>query len=90
MCAQIEDFFGGDSLDDFGVVFVFVIEGVVWFEVLEDGLVALVRADEGSVGGAEEGDDFPVETHRHVQGSGIIGDDEVCARDDGHQLGDGS
>ena len=55
----------------------------------DDIVVVLVWADEGGFGWAEEGDELAIESDSHVDGCRVIGDDELCSRDDGQQLGDG-
>jgi len=65
------------------------VELVAWFDVLDDVGFSAEGGGLGWVGGAEEGDEGAVEADGHVEGGGVVGDDEFCSGDDCHEEGDG-
>ena len=67
---------------------VFVVEHVGSPAVLDDGRLLVVGADLGDVCRAVEGDHGAIEASRHMDGRGIVGDDERGTGDEGHQVGD--
>ena len=87
--AGFEDFGGGDALDHFGGAVVAEVELVVFFDVLEGVGFAAVGGCFLWVGWSQESDEGAFESDGHVEGGGVVGDDEFGACDEGHEEGDG-
>lgn len=66
-----------------------MIERVGGGDVLDDVRIAKVGADAGDVRRAIERDHGSIEAHGHVDGGGVVGDDQGGTLDDGHELSDG-
>lgn len=88
MVAGLKDFVCCDAFHHvFGAV-VAEVELVAFLDVLDDIVLVFVRGCFCRIGWAEESDEGAFEADGHVEGGGVVGDDEFRAGDDGHEEGD--
>lgn len=87
--ASVEDFLGGDAGHHVGGAVVAEVELVAVLDVLDDVGFAFVGGGFLGVRWSEESDEGAFESDGHVEGGGVVGDDELGSGDDGHQQGDG-
>lgn len=88
MLARLDDFIDGDAVHHGSAAVVAEVELVAGFDVLDDVVFAAVGGGEFGVGGAEQAHAGAVKAHAHVEGGGVVGDDEGGGFDCRHELSD--